>query len=90
MGTGTFRNLGIFRFAGGFVKDTWCRERDNVGWKLVLEDRTRKWRKKEKRHIADGVKKQENNTGIFAVNIDSHAYADVQSDCNVLECADVP
>lgn len=45
--------------------------------------------KKEKRHIADGVKKQENNTGIFAVNIDSHAYADVQSDCNVLEYADV-
>lgn len=50
-------------------------------------------REKEKRHIADGVrkpkKKQENNTGIFAVNKHLHAYADVQSDCNVLEYADV-
>ncbi len=31
MGTGTFGNLGISRFAEGFVKDTWRRERDNVG-----------------------------------------------------------
>ncbi len=31
MGTGTFGNLGIGRFAEGFVKDTWRRERDNVG-----------------------------------------------------------
>lgn len=34
-------------------------------------------------------KKQENNTGIFAVNKHLHAYANVQSDCNVLEYADV-
>lgn len=51
-----------------------------------MRERSRK-RRKEKRHIADGVKKQENNTGIFAVNKHSHAYADVQSDCNVLEYA---
>lgn len=59
---------------------------ENGCWKTEREREAKREGRKRDTFLLIMSKKQENNTGVFAVNKHTHDYADVQSDCNVLEC----